>query len=314
MRISCVLLLLLLALTGCRSRETAPVLKPSSNGSGFHFFVLGDWGRRGKLSQWTVANQLIDYARQQPPAFIVTTGDNFYSQGVRSVNDPHWKESFTNVYKELTRTVDWYPVLGNHDYQGRGNPQAQIDYQKVNPRWHMAGYYYTMVATTPDGQRVRFVFIDTNPFYTAYYSRRSYPYLLKQDTAQQRRWIDSTLANAKEEWKIVVGHHPVYSAGGEHGITPELFIRLKPLFDKYKVQAYICGHEHNLQHLKPTGSYTDYIVSGAGGDVTSAGSIPASKFGRAVPGFADIAIRNDSLVLQFIDKDGHLIYAYGRRR
>jgi tartrate-resistant acid phosphatase type 5 len=307
-------IILLILVAQCQSPDKNLPPKTSSPKHTFHFFVMGDWGRRGKISQWAVARQLIAYAQKSPPICIITTGDNFYQQGVRSVTDPHWKESFTDIYKDLTRTVDWYPVLGNHDYQGHANPQAQIDYQRVNPRWHMPNYYYTMVATTPDSQRVRFLFIDTNPFYTLYYHVGSYPYLIKQDTARQRRWIDSTLANAKEEWKIVVGHHPVYSAGGEHGITPELINMLKPMFEKYKVQAYLCGHEHNLQHLQPTGSYTDYIVSGGGGDVTSAGRITATKFGKAVPGFADITIRNDSLWLQFIDKDGRIIYNYARRR
>jgi Predicted phosphohydrolases len=301
-------------LAGCRSGHDQPVVSTLKTDTGFHFFVLGDWGRRGKISQWAVANQMLDRARQHPPAFIITTGDNFYQQGVRSVSDPHWKESFTDVYKELTRTVDWYPVLGNHDYQGCGAPHAQIEYRQVNPRWHMQNFYYTLVASLPDNKKVRFVFIDTSPFSTHYYTTRRYPYLTKQDTVQQKRWIDSILANTREEWKIVVGHHTVYSGGHEHGNTAELMALLIPMFQKYKVQAYLCGHDHNLQHLRPEGSYTDYIVSGAGSDLYSVGSLPESKFGRAVPGFADITFRNDSMYLQFIDKDGHLIYSYARSR
>lgn len=307
-------LLALVMLISCRSGNENPAAKTANGNGGFHFFVLGDWGRRGKISQWAVATQMMDRARQYPPAFIITTGDNFYQQGVRSVSDPHWKESFTDIYKDLTRTTNWYPVLGNHDYQGRGNPHAQIEYQQVNARWRLQHFYYTTVATLPDNKKVRFVFIDTSPFCTLYYTSRRYPYITRQDTAKQKRWIDSTLANAKEEWKIVVGHHPVYSGGNEHGNTAELVAGLKPMLEKYKVQAYLCGHEHNLQHLQPKGSYTDYIVSGAGSDLYSVGSLPATKFGRAVPGFADITFRNDSMYLQFIDKDGHLIYSYARGR
>jgi tartrate-resistant acid phosphatase type 5 len=281
---------------------------------GFHFLVLGDWGRRGKASQQAVANQMIAYARKTHPAFIVTTGDNFYEQGVRSVKDPHWTISFTNVYKELTEYYDWYPVLGNHDYEGHANPKAEIDYQQVNPRWHMPFYYSTMVTSTADGQQVRFLFIDTSPFYTLYYKTGGYPYILQQDTAQQRRWIESTLANAKEEWKFVVGHHPVYSSGSEHGITPELISMLKPMLEKYKVQAYISGHEHNMQHLQRAHSDVDYFVCGAGGDVIPTGHFMPTTFGAGVSGFADIAIRNDSLFLKFINKDGNIIYNYSRKR
>jgi tartrate-resistant acid phosphatase type 5 len=303
-------------LAGCREAANMPNIKDDTvtNHQGFHFYVLGDWGRRAKPSQLAVAHQLLAYSKTYPPAFIVTTGDNFYQQGVASVNDPHWTRSFTNVYKELTREVDWYPTLGNHDYQRTGNPQAEIDYSTINPRWHMPSTYYTTVATTADSQRVRLVFIDSNPFVAMYYSDSKYPAMQQQDTAAQRRWIDSTLANAREEWTIVVGHHPIYSGGGEHFNTPELVTGLMPMLNKYKVQAYICGHEHNLQHLKPAGSYVDYIISGGGGDVTTPDSIAGTRYQKATAGFTDIAIRNDSLFLQFIDRGGDIIYQYARAR
>ena len=311
------LLIAVVLVAGCRSsdkHELPTVTKNDTQQKGFHFFVLGDWGRRGKASQQAVADQMIAYAKKSPPAFIITTGDNFYQEGVRSVNDPHWTVSFTNVYKELTTKYDWYPVLGNHDYQGHANPKAEIDYQKVNPRWHMPFYYSTMVASTADSQHVRFLFIDTSPFYTLYYKTGECPLIVKQDTAQQRRWIETTLANAKEEWKFVVGHHPVYSAGSEHGITPEMISMLRPMLEKYKAQAYICGHEHNLQHLRPGGSTVDYFVCGAGGDVIPVGHYLPAIFNASIPGFADIAIRNDSLFLNYITKEGKIIYNYSRRR
>ena len=43
----------------------------------------------------------------------------------------------------------------------------------------------------------------------------------------------------------------------------------KPIFDRYHVNAYICGHEHSLQHIKPEG-FTNYFISGAGSETTPA--------------------------------------------
>ena len=34
--------------------------------------------------------------------------------------------------------------------------------------------------------------------------------------------LETELAASKASWKVVVGHHPVRSNGGEHGDTPEL--------------------------------------------------------------------------------------------
>jgi predicted MPP superfamily phosphohydrolase len=265
-------------------------------------------------SQKAVADQMISYAEKLHPAFIVTTGDNFYEEGVQSVNDTHWTESFTNVYKGLTKSYTWYAVLGNHEYEGSGNPQAEIDYHRINPNWNMDGYYSTKVIETPDHQKLRLVFIDTDPFVRRYYTSKKMPHIPEQDTAKQRMWIEKTLAGAGEPWKLVIGHHPVYSSGSEHGNTPELIAMLKPLLEKYKVQAYFCGHDHDLQHQRPAGSYVDYFVSGAGSKVRPTGKIAETKFSQSIPGFADVSIKGDSLFLAFIDKDGNKVYQYGRSK
>ena len=54
-------------------------------------------------------------------------------------------------------------------------------------------------------------------------------------------------------WKIVVGHHPMYSGGKRKNSEDTLLFEKKfaDLFDQYKVDAYICGHEHDLQIINP---------------------------------------------------------------
>ncbi len=60
------------------------------------------------------------------PKFVVAVGDNFYEDGVASVTDPHWQNSFEKVYTAPSLQVPWWAVLGNHDYHG--NCDAQIEY------------------------------------------------------------------------------------------------------------------------------------------------------------------------------------------
>ena len=54
-------------------------------------------------------------------------------------------------------------------------------------------------------------------------------------------------------WLLVAGHYPVYSAG-EHGDTDELIEYLLPLLVEFKVDAYLCGHDHISEHLMYVGT------------------------------------------------------------
>jgi len=58
-----------------------------------------------------------------------------------------------------------------------------------------------------------------------------------------------------------MGHHPILSVG-HYRTNTALHIRLLPLLTRYKVAAYISGHEHGQQvmHDVPTG--LTFIVTG----------------------------------------------------
>lgn len=218
----------------------------------FNFLLVGDWGWNGYSYQTAVATQMAKTALQADPAFIISVGDNFQVNGVQSVNDPLWMTSFENIYKTPGLLVDWYPVLGNHDY--KGNPDAEVKYSEISRRWKMLARYYTLVKKVNDTISARFIFTDTPPMVDSYYKENDeYKSVATEDTAKELSWLHNVLANAKEQWIFVIGHHPVFSASPKHGNTPELIKKFKPLFDQYNVDFYFCGHDHDMQHLKPTG-------------------------------------------------------------
>ena len=282
----------------------------------FVFFVLGDWGRNGESHQQDVANSMKKCAEIADPEFIISTGDNFYTYGVASVDDPQWMNSFENVYRSNALQIDWHPVLGNHDYHG--SAQAQIDYTKKSRRWVMPSHYYTFVKETDDSKKIRFVFADTNPFVKKYRKNfTEYPEILQQDTLKQWKWMDSVFTvseKEKEEWKIVIGHHPIYSSSPKHGDTKELWGTLLPRLEVNKVQAYFCGHDHDLQHQKPNGSYVDHFLSGSGSEVRTSASYEHTLFAKSIPGFAIVSIKGDKLTLYFIDTKGNIVYSYSKKR
>jgi tartrate-resistant acid phosphatase type 5 len=271
------------------------------------FFAIGDWGRNGGYHQKDVAEQMNKMGDHFKPSFIISTGDNFYPNGVPSITDKQWKTSFEDIYSGAHLQCPWYLVLGNHDY--RGTPQAEIEYTKKQGRWRMPARYYTVTEKVNDSTDARFIFLDTNPLVIrnhGYYSD-----MALQDTVQQLRWLDSVLVHAKEQWKIVVAHHPIYSSNPRHGNSERLIVLLKPKLEKYGVQLYLSGHDHDLQHQQPKGT-VDYVVSGAGSQTRRTSEHLTTKFSRQVSGFAAIALTSDSLHLNFIDYTGNTIYSYSR--
>ncbi|HUB59736.1 MAG TPA: metallophosphoesterase [Puia sp.] len=131
-----------------------------------------------------------------------------------------------------------------------------------------------------------------------------------QDTAAQLAWLKGVLAGSKEQWKLVFGHHPVFSGGKTHGSTRELIERFKPLFDKYHVQVYFAGHDHDLQHLR--GGPVDYIVTGAGGEPRPTGRIEQTIYSASMPAFSAVSLFGDSIRVRFVDSEGKVVYKMSR--
>ena len=230
------------------------------------FLAVGDWGRDGAFHQAEVAARMGETARSVNAAFVISVGDNFYEDGVASVDDPKWRTSFEDVYTAPSLQVPWYVALGNHDYHG--DTQAQLDYAKTSRRWGMPGRWYGVSqAAVTDKARVGvdlFV-LDTSPFIAAYHADGAKKVKVAgQRTGPQLKWLDAALAKSTAEWKVVVGHHPIYSGGqyGQPGGSPELVSRIDPILQRHRVPLYLCGHDHDLQHIAR--GATHYVCTGAG--------------------------------------------------
>ena len=132
-----------------------------------------------------------------------------------------------------------------------------------------------------------------------------------QDSAAQVRWIEKTLAGASAnvKWKLVVGHHPMYTGGGrtENNDTRSIRRILQPLFEKYKVDAYLAGHEHSLQHMLSSNG-VNHFVSGTASEVTPVKMLPISKFAASQYGFMLFSVYPSDILVQVVDYLGKVIY------
>jgi tartrate-resistant acid phosphatase type 5 len=310
--ISAFIIFCLISGAACTQVKKDTALKKEEKKKSLHFMVFGDWGRNGEDNQRETATEMGIVAKSFKPAFIVSTGDNFYPSGVRSTRDHNWLASFEDIYTAHSLQTDWYVVLGNHDY--KGSPQAEIDYSEIDRRWNMPARYYSKIIFIGDdsSQGVLLVFIDTTPLLSEYYEGTDH-HVKDQDTLAQRIWLEKTLAEAPAyiKWKFVFGHHPLWTGGGRMKApeTAEIKKLLRPIFEKYHVNAYICGHEHSLQYTKPEG-FTHYFVSGAGSETTPAIIHPdGGLFAKSINGFMEFTIRADEMQMTAISYLGENLYS-----
>jgi hypothetical protein len=210
---------------------------------------------------------------------------------VRNIDAQVWKLRWENLYTPLG--IPFYASLGNHDYghppiicpAERASPEAEIAYTEHSKSWHMPARYYTYIAG-----RVRFFAIDTEGW-----------------SEKQLSWLKSELQATFGEpgvsWRIVYGHHPMYTSGvhlNERRIG-ELRRELAPVFKQQKVDFYIAGHDHDMEHLKADG--IEYLICGTGGAklraVRHAG--PHSVFHATTFGFLDLSVDEHKLEARFLD-------------
>ncbi len=257
------------------------------------FMVLGDWGAGGKL-QRQVADAMLTKAKLVSPQFVLTVGDNFYPRGVRSADDTQFKTKFEDVYVGKELEIPWYVALGNHDYGL--NPDAQVEYGKKNTRWNMPARYYTFTKNITPDVSIDFFVLDTDS-------------MKHGKGAEQLTWFKRELERSKAHWKIVVGHHPIRSYGA-HGEEKVMVESVKPLLDKYGVQVYICGHEHDLQCIKNPADKFTCIVSGGGGGSRTTSYGDYTLFAGNNGGFCFTVATRDKFYFEWLNPKAEVVFAY----
>ncbi|KAI8560719.1 hypothetical protein RHMOL_Rhmol04G0278100 [Rhododendron molle] len=292
---------------------------PGKGDGSLSFLVVGDWGRDGLYNQSEVAFQMGRIGEELDLDFVVSTGDNFYDNGLKAVNDPAFRESFSEIYSYKSLRKPWYSVLGNHDY--RGDVKAQLDpiLRRIDRRWFCLRSFVLNAAEIAD-----FFFVDTTPFVDAYfnepedhiydwrgiYPRETYVSNLLKD-------LNSALRESTAKWKIVVGHHSIRSVG-HHGDTHELVHRLLPILEANNVDFYMNGHDHCLERISCHNSRIQFLTSGAGskawrGDEKLCNDC-AVHFFYDGQGFMSVQLSSTNAQMRFYDVEGKAMYQWNVTR
>lgn len=281
------------------------------NDDSYCFISFGCWGGHNRRTQAEVAAAMGSAAELCNASFILAAGDNFYLRGVKSVDDPRFKETFEDVYTHpAVRHVPWLLAMGNHDY--RGNIFAQVNYTGRSERWYMPNTYYSKVI----GKSLLLVVIDCTLLERCQLNRKGSPRCWDND--RQKEWLRETLVRYKNHptlrFRIVMGHYPLF-ANGPHVNQPWLISLLTPLFDDNCVDMYIHADNHYLQLSRVKGVF--YFNSGGGGGYmlhkrTDKGykRNPASVFEVIGNGLGLHRVRGDDLETQILDTHGRVLHTF----
>lgn len=257
------------------------------------FLSVGDWGSaalggfhlRNAQDTSSAMNAYIakqSHLGQDPPMFVLNTGDNFYYCGIQNTSDPQINEDYTALFGGMG--LPWYHSLGNHDYGF--SPEAQLALNSTIPGWIMDGRYYHRRVVVSDDVIANIIVLDTNPCVRDYRGTdrrrwdpcgtqypdcspimepcRFHENIISQDCDAQLAWAKSTLdeittTNASaREWIFVVGHHKAEEIDVADFQTTFL--------DDPRIHLYLNGHTHNLEHYEINGQ-AKYMTTGAGGMV-----------------------------------------------
>lgn len=252
-------------------------------------FLIGDAGMDSHRRQ-SVIESMRRLAVTARPDCVLMAGDNFYGDGVHSVDDPRFQSDFEQVYSREEFDCPFYVCLGNHDYNG--NTDAQVEYAARSRRWKMPANYYAFRQSAGRAS-VDFFVIDTMPI------------CMGEDSAgAQIAWLERQLAASDARWKVVMGHHPAIS-GGVHGSSAEIGSSVAPLFEKYGVNLYLSGHDHDLQ-VNDSGQGWLQVVSGAGSKLRSTWWTDKTLYANSTPGFCWLLFSEEEAAISIYSADERL--------
>lgn len=205
----------------------------------FSFIYFGDAQNDLKQHWSRVIRGAYSYA---PSArFIIHAGDLIN----RADEDAEWGEWF-RAGGWVNAMVPSLPTPGNHEYARttEGNRRVSLHWrpQFTLPENGVPGLEETCYHV--DYQGVRVVSLNSN-----------------ERQEEQVAWLEKVLGDNPNRWTVLTFHHPIYSSarGRDNAKLRDLW---QPVFDKYKVDIVLQGHDHTYARSGLV-TYQENVATGA---------------------------------------------------
>ncbi|WP_147676653.1 purple acid phosphatase family protein [Algibacter pacificus] len=270
----------------------------------FTFLYMGDV-QNNILELWS--RVVREGFKKAPNArFIVYAGDMVET----GQNDKQWHEWF-KAGDWIHSMVPAFPVPGNHEYKTDKKKERKLAIQ-----WK---HQFTLPENGPDG-------VKESAYYSDYQNVRIIGLNSMEKQKEQAIWLEEVLKYNPNKWTVITFHYPIYSssAGRDNKRWRDL---LKPIFDKYKVDLVLQGHDHTYarggENNMTTGvSKTDkktgtvYVVSVSGGKMYNHKpnwdnyEANRSRLGENTQLFQTITVDGDKLAFESYTPLGELYDAF----
>jgi len=202
------------------------------------FATMGDMGTFIPMG-WAVTDRMIDGNRLYNFTAVLHLGDVCYAgTGSEWEFEEIW-DIWGNQVQDLAAYVPYMITIGNHEHY--------YNFTSYRSRFLMPGvlknYDHYFWWSLQIGN-IYFISMSTE-----------HPYDHK---SKQYEWLVSELikaGNSTAKWIIVMGHRPMYSSDTDewNAHRPGAYFQtvIEPLFIKYHVDVYLCGHQHMYERVYP---------------------------------------------------------------
>ncbi len=193
----------------------------------FSFIYFGD-AQNDVKSMWS---RVIRHAYSDMPkaSFMLHAGDLIN----RTHNDKEWGE-WHYAGNFINAMIPSIASPGNHEYDRDANENLRLDLH-----WRKT---FQLPLNGPKGLEESVYYVDYSNCRVI--SLNSQEINLNESSRKlQAEWLDGVLSENEKVWTVITFHHPIYSSkeGRDNKEFREVF---KPIFDRYKVDLVLQGHDH----------------------------------------------------------------------
>ena len=218
------------------------------------FTVFGDQGIGYNAEPITRAASMAYDAQLH---FVV--GDLSYANGSRFPGDPPemgewwWEtwDSWFNMNQKLAIQKPFICALGNHEYAEKGESQFEWE-ESASYRLHQPGNKKYFLLRIPPAA---ILVLDS--------SRLEGPKKVRPYSVKELHWVRQTLRELQNDleirWRIVMFHHPVYTASPTRRGNKIIKTFALPAMEEFGVDIIFTGHDHIYSRSHPILNDEPYI-------------------------------------------------------